>query len=65
MPIADVIERDVIEAMKAGEKSRVIVLRQLKSALKNATIAYGDTLGEDEVLRVVGKGGKKVERFFD
>jgi uncharacterized protein YqeY len=47
------IHEDMKSALKAGEKERVTTLRMLLSELKNAQIARGEELEEDEEIAVL------------
>lgn len=56
--VADQITEDMKTAMKAGDKARLNVLRNLKSALKNTAIEKGGAdavLDEAEVMAVLRK----------
>lgn len=61
------IEKHMIEALKAGEKDRLTVLRGLKSDLKYRQIDKGKELTEQEVLEVLSGCAKKrrdsIEQF--
>lgn len=49
------ITKDLTEAMKAKETFRTLVLRMLKSALKNEEINKKSPLTDDEVLAIIKK----------
>ena len=56
--VADQITEDMKTAMKAGDKARLNVLRNLRAALKNAAIEKGGAdaeLDETEVMAVLRK----------
>jgi uncharacterized protein YqeY len=55
------IHREMKEAMKAGDKLKVSVLRMTLSELKNASIAKIGELDEGEILAVIQKAVKKRE----
>ena len=52
------IEKDYIDALKAKEELRVSVLRMVKAALKNAKIAAGKELADEEVLKEIQREAK-------
>jgi len=60
MSLFEKIDKDIIEALKAGEKERLTVLRGLKSALKYARIDKGDDLTDQEVIASLSSQAKKV-----
>jgi len=47
------IEKDLIEAMKAKDETKLIVLRGLKSAIKNSEIQKQKELIEEDILGVI------------
>ncbi|MFH2049722.1 MAG: GatB/YqeY domain-containing protein [bacterium] len=53
------IDKDTAEALKAGEKEKVTVLRGLKSDIKYRQIEKRDTLTDEEVAEVVSSFAKK------
>ncbi len=59
MSIIKRIDKEAIEALKAGEKERVTVLRGLKSDLKYKQISLGKELTEQQALDVLTSCGKK------
>jgi hypothetical protein len=67
MSLFEKIDRDIIEALKAGEKDRLTVLRGLKSDLKYKHIDKGDDLTDDEAIGVLASQAKKrrdsIEQF--
>ena len=50
---------DMKTAMKSGNKVALETLRMLRSQLKNASIAKGEDLSEDNVMSVLSKEAKK------
>lgn len=54
------IDEDTINAMKQKHVQELLVLRQLRSALKNATIDSGAELSEEGVLKVIAREFKKL-----
>ncbi len=67
MSLIDQIDRETIEALKAGEKQRVTVLRGLKSDLKYRRIEKGDDLTDEDVIQVLSSAAKRrrdsIEQF--
>ena len=57
----------MIEALKAGEKAKVTVLRGLKSDLKYKLIDKGEELTDDEIIAVLSTAAKRrresIEQF--
>ena len=51
----EVINNDLKEAMKNGNKFELTVLRMLKSALQNESISKNHELDENEVIAVIKK----------
>ena len=60
MSLLKQIDKDIIEALKAGEKEKVIVLRGLKSDLKYRRIDKGEDLNDEEAVAVLSSCAKKV-----
>ncbi|MEM9382587.1 MAG: GatB/YqeY domain-containing protein [Planctomycetota bacterium] len=58
MGLADQIQSDLKDAMRAGDALRRETLRMLIAALKNERIAVGADLDEDAVKAVVRRGVK-------
>ena len=54
------INQDTISAMKEKNATKLTVLRQLRSALKNATIDAGAPLSEEAALKVIQREYKKL-----
>ncbi len=67
MSLMKTIANDLISALKSGEKEKLLILRMVKSAIKNAEIEKGDLLTDDEVsavLRTFAKRAKdSIEQF--
>ena len=67
MSLAKKIDSDLIEALKAGDKAKVTVLRGLKSDLKYKLIAKGEDLTDDDMIAVLSSAAKKrresIEQF--
>jgi len=51
----DIINNDLKEAMKNGNKFDLTVLRMLKSSLQNEAIAKNHELDENEIIAVIKK----------
>lgn len=47
------IEKDLIEAMKAKDETKLLVLRSLKSAIKNSEIQKQTELKDEDILSVI------------
>lgn len=69
MSIFETISDDLIKALKSGDKGRVLILRMVKSSIKNMEIEKGTSLTDDEVsgvLRTFAKRAKEsIEQFSD
>lgn len=67
MLLRDKFDNELKAAMKAGDALKVSVLRLLKSEIRNAEIAKGSALTEDELVQTVAKESKKrreaIEQF--
>ena len=67
MALFEKIDHDMIEALKAGEKDRLTVLRGLKSDLKYRRIDKGDDLTDEETMSVLASAAKQrrdsIEQF--
>lgn len=61
----DAIYNDMKEAMKAKDQQKVLLLRGLISAVKNATINAGKEITDDAVLSAVKKNLKEIEQSID
>jgi uncharacterized protein len=59
MSLLETIDKQLIEALKSGDKIRVSVLRGLKSDLKYRRIEKGEELTEDDVTAVVSASAKR------
>ncbi|MCK4632382.1 MAG: GatB/YqeY domain-containing protein [candidate division Zixibacteria bacterium] len=60
MSLLKQIDKDLIEALKAGEKQKVTVLRGLKSDLKYRRIDKGEDLVDEDIVAVLSSCAKKV-----
>lgn len=67
MSLIEQIDIDIIKALKAGEKDRLIVLRGLKSDLKYKQIASGDKITDTLATEVLSTAAKRrrdsIEQF--
>ena len=62
------IKKDLVEAMKSGDKFKLSVIRMLKSALQNEEINLGGNgsgLNDDQVLTVIKREVKKRNGSID
>ncbi len=57
--IKDDLAKDMIQAMKDGEKLKLSVIRMLRSELKNAEIAAGGELDEIQTQKILKSYAKK------
>ena len=53
--MVDKLNKDMIEAMKAGEKERLTVIRMVKAALKQEEIDHKKEVNDDLLIDVVNK----------
>lgn len=53
MGLADRLNTDMKEAMRAKESLRLMTIRQLRGAIKNKEIELGRSLVDDEILGVI------------
>lgn len=67
MSLLEKIEHDMIEALRAGQKERLTVLRGLKSDIKYKQIELGHPMSDEDVIGVLSSASKKrresVEQF--
>ncbi len=59
-PLEQRIDEDTIKAMKEKRSEELMVLRQLRSALKNAAIDAREPLTEEAALKVIMREHKKL-----
>ena len=57
----DIIRKDLKEAMKAGDKSKLTALRNLVSKLKAKEIEKGDSLSNEESMKVCMSAAKQIK----
>lgn len=65
MMLAERIKKDMIEAMKAGDKDKVSCLRVLTAALKNREKNLRKELDEQEILSVIRSEIKQVTESYE
>lgn len=63
--ISDKLASDMKTAMKSGDKVKLSVIRMLRSELKNAQIAAGDALTEEQEQKVIASYAKKRKEAKD
>ncbi|MDH3216258.1 MAG: GatB/YqeY domain-containing protein [Candidatus Krumholzibacteria bacterium] len=59
MTISDKLAADMKAAMKSGDKAKLSVIRMLRADLKNAEIAAGEPLTEEQEQKVLAAYAKK------
>ena len=57
----DIIRKDLKEAMKAGDKAKLTALRNLVAKLKAKEIEKGDSLNNDESMKVCISAAKQIK----
>ncbi len=67
MSLAEKISADVKEALKSGDKSRLSILRMIRSSIKNKEIEKGEALTDEETLAIlrsfVKRANESIELF--
>lgn len=67
MQVSEKLSDDYKEALKAGDKGRVSILRMIKAAVKNKEIEKGSSLSDDEIYAIlrsfVKRAGESIEQF--
>jgi len=61
MSLFDTMQKDMLSAVKSGDTVTVDILKIVLSALKNARIAKGEDLSEDEEKKAVFAEAKKIK----
>jgi len=65
--LSEKLSDDYREALKAGDKSRVSILRMIKAAVKNREIEKGSSLSDDEIYAIlrsfVKRANESIEQF--
>jgi uncharacterized protein YqeY len=59
VPLQDLLNSNLKEALRGGDKVRVSVIRLLIAAIKNAEIAQGGPIDDSAVLGVISKEVKR------
>lgn len=59
------IDRDITEALKAGNKQEAATLRTLKSAFHNARIDKGEDLDDADYIKILEKEAKQRQEAID
>ncbi|MBD3401772.1 GatB/YqeY domain-containing protein [candidate division GN15 bacterium] len=59
MSLLEQIDKDLVEALKAGEKPKATVLRGLKSDIKYAEIGGKKEMSDEAILEVLASAAKK------
>ncbi len=67
MSLSGKIEKDLKESLKSGDKNRLLILRMVKSAVKNKEIEKGEPLNDEDIQAVFRsfskKAGESIEQF--
>lgn len=63
--LAEKIKKQIVEAMKAGDKLRMSTLKLLSSAMHNAQIKKQEDLSEEEELEVIRREAKQRKDSID
>lgn len=67
MTLFEQIDRDMVKALKGGDKDRLTVLRGLKSDLKYKKIEIGEELTDERAIEVLSSAAKRrrdsIEQF--
>lgn len=58
MNLVEQLDKDMIEAMKAHEKERLTVIREVKAGLKQANIDLKKEINDELVIEIVSRGIK-------
>ena len=61
MSLLETIRKDMIEASKKGDVDSTNILKLAIASIKNAEIAKGDKLSDEEVLKVLRKEESKIK----
>jgi len=59
MGLEEKLLQDMNSAMKSGDKVALETIRMVRAQLKNASIAKGEDLSEEDVIEVLSKEAKK------
>ena len=67
MPLAEKISADVKDALKSGDKSRLSILRMIKSSIKNKEIEKSEALTDEETSAILRsflkRANESIEQF--
>ena len=63
--LAEKIKKQIVEAMKAGDKLKMSTLKLLSSAMHNAQIKKQEDLSEEEELEVIRREAKQRKDSID
>lgn len=61
MSISDTLREDMISATKAGESTKVDILKLAIAAIKNAQIESQEELTDEDIVKILRKEARKVE----
>ena len=61
MSLLETIKKDMIEASKKGDVDSTNILKLAIASIKNAEIAKGDNLSDEEILKVLRKEESKIK----
>ena len=61
MSLLETIRKDMIEASKKGDVDSTNILKLAIASIKNAEIAKGDKLSDEEILKVLRKEESKIK----
>ena len=61
MSLLETIKKDMIEASKKGDVDSTNILKLAIASIKNAEIAKGDKLSDEEILKVLRKEESKIK----
>jgi len=59
------LQKELVVAMKAGEKAKMMGLRNIIGKLKAAKIDKGESLTDEESLKIIKSAGKQLKESID
>ncbi len=65
MTLSEQIHKDMLDAVKSGEKNRVEVLKLALASLKNAKVEKGEELEKEEEEKVLWKELRKLQDAYE
>ena len=65
MSLSDNIRSDMLNATKAGRSDESQILKMVLAVIKNEEIAKGESLSDDEIIKVLRKETKKIQDSID